>query len=71
MDAIKRKAGPSVKKFVVLVVVQTFLNLKSRIKLYEALDFPIHRLNVGEQHRAFRCTAQSELKVINKLLIFL
>jgi len=54
MDAIKRKAGPSAKTFVVLVVVQMFLNLKSCIKLYEALDFTIHRLNEGEQHRAFR-----------------
>jgi len=63
MDAIKIKAGPSAKKNV--VVVQMYLNLKSYIKLYEALDFPIHRLNVCEQHRAFLWTAQSELKVIN------
>jgi len=54
MDGIKCKAGTSAKKNVVLVVVQMFLNLKSCVKLYEALDFPIHRLIVGEQHQEFR-----------------
>lgn len=42
------------KKFVVVVVVQMLLNLKFCIKLYEALDFPIHLLVVDEEDQEFR-----------------
>ena len=69
LDAINRKAGPSAQK-VVVVVVQMLSNPKCCFKLYESLDFPIHRLVVVEQDQELRLTVQSELKVINKIFIF-